>query len=628
MYCPECLNTFEVDGAACPNLMCGGTRPDSGWGELLAPGDLFDRHYQIERLLALAGAGLTYLAREVDGDGKPTGPELAIKVLYAHRDTGPYLRRLANEAQILRELDNPYIVEYQGFVQRRGKPPYLITTFESGGTLWDHIRKMGPLSADVAAGVLRQILGALVQAHKRGVIHRDLKPQNVLLREPVGVETMPRIRVADFGIAKLADGLSGGLTRAGMFVGTPEFAAPEQFLGQPATPATDVFAAAGLLHYLVTARIFVPFSQRTDLSTCYEELIAATPLQLSAADRLRPGMGPVQAVLDGAMVANADERLGIERILAVLDGVYEVPEEPRPPELPRVADAPRPADTPRSAPTPVWVEPAPRAVDDDRDSNLMTLDDLFAMPARSNARTLDGIEAARAARRPEPVEAPGASPDLFFDEPTDKRPGGVVPVKRDFRSAPQPIQRPAPQTIRPAVHAPLPFPPHTGAPLPDPLPSSLSELVALIPAAPLDRRGAIVAAVERADPTALSRLATGWRPGTDPAVGEGLAFFAAATGRTDWASRLRGFLTDPSPRVRWSAATALGIVGLVASLSALGPLLKDPDPDVRAVAARALARAAARAQRNDLARTSLRALATDPDPRVQEAVREALAEVE
>lgn len=664
MYCPECLNTFEADGEACPNLMCGAERPQEGWGELLSAGDIFDRHYRIDRLLALAGAGLTYLAREVDASGAPQPPEVAIKVLYAHRVTGSFVRRLANEAQILRELDHPNIVEYQGFVQRRASPPYLITTFEKGGTLYEYIRRVGAVRADIGANIVKQVLLALEQAHRRGVVHRDLKPQNVLLREPTGADVAPHVRVADFGIAKLADGIGGGNTRAGMFIGTPEFAAPEQFLGQTASAATDVFAVGGLLHYLVTARPPVGFSQRGDLATCYEELLAAIPLQLSPADRARPGMGAIQTVLDGTMQARPEDRWPVAQIIAALEGA--ISGEPTGPSMPTgpegavtfamgetgpvvpilppvpVAGTPRgpvaaAVATPAAAPVATTAQSAAEPTNvvvqvDERSGNSLTLDDLFAVPMRTaEAMAKPIVPVPRGGRaepepvvvppaaRPAPLHAPPASGG-FFDGPST--PGRVVPVSRPGLAPLKPAQP------RPSAPAPLTFPPPTRDDVPDPLPTVLPELIGLLAAVPFDQRGAIVRAVERLDAQVVARLAGAWRPGTDPGVGEGLAFYAAATGRSDWASRLRGFLSDPNPRVRWAAASALGLVGLVASVSALTSALRDSDVDVRVAAVGALGRAAARAQRSDLAKTALRPLADDSDAGVRAAVAAALAEAE
>jgi len=229
-YCPRCLTTFrEVDPAACPNLSCQLEAPEDGWGKVLDRGDLIDRHYVVGKVLAVGGAGLTYLAREVDSKGVPQPPELAVKVLYSARASGAYLRRLANEAQILQELAHDNIVQCHGFVHRVGHDPYLVTLFEHGGSLGQHVQRVGPLSVRAASGILRQVLLALDTAHQRGVVHRDLKPDNVLLSQQVDADVIPHVRVADFGIAKVVGGLASHITQRGSFVGTPEYAAPEQF---------------------------------------------------------------------------------------------------------------------------------------------------------------------------------------------------------------------------------------------------------------------------------------------------------------------------------------------------------------------------------------------------------------
>jgi len=320
-YCVSCLTTFFDDPESCTNLTCGQARPSQGWGVLLRPGDLLDRHYVVERVLAVGGAGLTYLARESDGDGEPTGPKLAIKVLYTARDTGPFLRRLANEAQILQELAHDHIVQCYGFVQRVGQEPYLVTLFEEGGSLRQHVERVGPLPPAVAVGILRQVLLALDVAHQRAVVHRDLKPDNVLLRQAVDVDELPHVRVADFGIAKVHGGLTDRLTKLGSFVGTPEYAAPEQFEGLQPTPAADLFAAGGLLWFLLTASPPVTFSQRNDLATSYEELLDQVPPQLAGTPHHIKDPDAVkllQEVIDHLMHHDAERRWTVHQVLRQL----------------------------------------------------------------------------------------------------------------------------------------------------------------------------------------------------------------------------------------------------------------------------------------------------------------------
>lgn len=326
-YCGRCLSTFESDPVACPNLGCAANRPGSGWGTVLGKGDVLDRTYEVERCLAVGGAGLTYLGRELDPAGKPVGPRVAIKVLYTARAAGPFLRRLSTEAQILQELAHENIVELRGFVHRAGQEPYLVTRFEEGGSLVDHIERVGAVSPRVAVGILRQVLLGLDVAHQRGVVHRDLKPDNVLLSAVTPRDTIPRILVADFGIAKIAGGMVGErLTRMGSFVGTPEYAAPEQFEGQVPTPATDVFAAGGLFVYLLTGQPPFQFTHRADIATTYEEMQAQLPLKLPALNYIEGDDATralIREVLDQMLVIAQDRRATIHRVLALLSPLLD-----------------------------------------------------------------------------------------------------------------------------------------------------------------------------------------------------------------------------------------------------------------------------------------------------------------
>lgn len=280
-YCGRCLATFQSDSGVCPNLQCGTRKPEDGWGELVEAGELIDRTYRVHRRLAVGGAGVTYLGREVADDGADLGPLVAIKVLFAQRDSGAYLRRLANEAQILQGIDHPNVVQCRGFVHRAGHSPYLVTRFEPGGSLLDHVQRVGPLPPHVAARVGQQICAGLAMGHKQGVIHRDLKPENVLIEAEVDAETAPAVRVADFGIAKVAGGVGGNMTRQGAFVGTPQYAAPEQFDGLAPTPATDLYAVGAIAYFCLTGRTVAPWTEPAmELEHMRDHLLANLPVVL------------------------------------------------------------------------------------------------------------------------------------------------------------------------------------------------------------------------------------------------------------------------------------------------------------------------------------------------------------
>ena len=309
-YCSRCLTTFVEDGERCSNLGCRSTRPAVGWGELMESGELIDRTYRIHRRLAIGGAGVTYLAKEVAADSQEFGPLLAVKVLYQQRDQGPYLRRLAIEAQILQGLNHPQIVECRGFVHRSGHSPYLVTRFEAGGSLLDHLRRVGLLSPRVAAGVAMQVCDALAVAHQQGVIHRDLKPENVLLEAVVPRDEVPRIRVADFGIAKVFGGVGDRLTRVGAFIGTPQYAAPEQFEGVAPQPATDVYAVGALLYFCLTAEPVAEFMGELDPEEQREHLLRHLPPRLPSGKGNEPTW--LNDTLAAAMTPDPGDRCPID----------------------------------------------------------------------------------------------------------------------------------------------------------------------------------------------------------------------------------------------------------------------------------------------------------------------------
>ncbi len=318
-YCSRCLTTFIGELERCPNLGCGHKKPGSGWGELLEAGDLFDRHYTIERRLAIGGAGVTYLGRELDADGEAVGPHLAIKILYVQRDQGGFLRRLSNEAQILQELDHPGIVQLMGFVHRHGHSPYLLTRFEAGGSLLDLLRRRGALTLREAADIGVQICDALEVAHGRGVIHRDIKPENILLRHPDAVDGSYQICLTDFGIAKVSGGVGGRLTKVGTFVGTPQYAAPEQFRGLDPTAATDVYAVGAVLHFLVTLEPVVTESSEFSAEDQLRSLLEHLPPRIDKPDLDPDAVSLFNTVLASTMTADAGERGSIARVRELLD---------------------------------------------------------------------------------------------------------------------------------------------------------------------------------------------------------------------------------------------------------------------------------------------------------------------
>jgi serine/threonine protein kinase len=620
-YCPRCLTTFQSDSNVCSNLGCRSPRPQGGWPSLLGPGDILDRRYRIERVLDIGGAGATYLAIEVDQQLRPTPdpecPKLAIKVLYDQRDQGSFLRRLTHEAQILQEIAHEHIVMGAGFVQRRGHAPYLLTRYESGGNLADHVGRVGALSLPVAAAVLSQVLEALQVAHQQGVVHRDLKPQNVLLESMVEADAVPRVRVADFGIAKFAHAAAVGASVQG-FVGTPEFAAPEQFIGGSATAATDVFAAGALLYFLVTGRPWISFSRREDARQCYRQLSGALPLR--APEGVADGdRGRVQALLGLTMALEPEARVGVWPLLAELHDVSARIPSPATPSLPPVS-LPRAEVRPQVVPAPM---PAERALEGPFSFELapppppsdLSLDDLLSPKAK---RALPAeLDEAVGAQRPYQPATPTIHSEVVAVHP---EPLATLDLEGVLLGKP----RPEPQGEQHLDAELGRWFPHDPRPLPVILPTLAHDLLLLLGEVGPAERPAIVQRLGDVSSAQLALAFRAHRPGGNPAVGRGIALAILGLGRTEFVATARALLADHDPTVRMCACEALGEHGRGAVLTALQRLLVDPEPGVRVAAAVAVARCARLNGREDLGRSWLGRLGGDADATVRRAAVAAL----
>jgi serine/threonine-protein kinase len=185
--------------------------------------------YLLERRLGRGGMGVVYLARELRLDRR-----VAIKLLPPERATQATAReRFLREARTAAQLSHPGIVpifavhEVSDFV-------YFAMAYVDGDTLGRRVRRRGPIPYDKAARLLADVARALAYAHDRGVVHRDVKPDNILLDQATG-----RALVSDFGIARVGSATTTGPQRV---VGTAEFMSPEQVLGERVDPRSDLYS--------------------------------------------------------------------------------------------------------------------------------------------------------------------------------------------------------------------------------------------------------------------------------------------------------------------------------------------------------------------------------------------------
>jgi serine/threonine protein kinase/tetratricopeptide (TPR) repeat protein len=238
----------------------------------LTEGEVIEGKYQIERLLGVGGMGAVYVAQRL-----ALHDRVAIKSILASQNTATNRARFLREARAAAAIRHPNVVQVFDFGEPPGRPPYMVMEFLEGPTLAIAVRDGGALSLARALWVLSGVCAAVEAGHRRGVIHRDLKPGNVMLaRSDDGRET---VKVLDFGLARIlenADALP--LTNPGSMIGTASYLAPELVdASMSASAATDIYALGVLLYEMVTGRS--PFRAETD---------AATLMRIVSGEYVRP----------------------------------------------------------------------------------------------------------------------------------------------------------------------------------------------------------------------------------------------------------------------------------------------------------------------------------------------------
>ncbi|MBK8247361.1 MAG: serine/threonine protein kinase [Gemmatimonadetes bacterium] len=220
-----------------PVLLLPGARP---MGERLAVGTLLGP-YRLEEIVARGGMGEVYRAVRVDDQYQT---QVAIKVVRPERTSSDLLRRFRQERQILAQLNHPSIVTLLDGGMTPAGFPYLVMQFVDGVPITRYVKDR-ELPLVERLRLFLAVCDAVQFAHAHLVVHRDLKPSNILVR----ADGTPRL--LDFGIAKLIDAGAEESATGDLLLLTPEHAAPEQFLGQPVTTATDVYALGVLLYELI-----------------------------------------------------------------------------------------------------------------------------------------------------------------------------------------------------------------------------------------------------------------------------------------------------------------------------------------------------------------------------------------
>ena len=296
--CPVCAREFPDNVKFCPND--GQTlRAKGPLADLI--GQVVADRYHIIKKLGEGGMGTVYLGEHVK-----MGRKSAIKVMTQAMSNDPdAVSRFNREASNASRLSHPNICQVYDFGETSEGLIYLAMEFIEGRSLSDLAEAEGALPAPRAASIVRQAAEALQVAHDQSIVHRDIKPDNIMI--VLAKDGSDIVKVVDFGIAKAIAGDETGqkVTKTGLVVGTPEYMSPEQLSGDKIDGRSDLYSLALVLYKLLTG--VLPFQAETSQETMIKRLTdAPEPLGTARPDIVFPPR--LQTVLDRALARSLTER--------------------------------------------------------------------------------------------------------------------------------------------------------------------------------------------------------------------------------------------------------------------------------------------------------------------------------
>jgi hypothetical protein len=258
---------------------------------------LIDSRYRLDERIARGGMAEVWAAHDLELDRR-----VAVKLL--HRGADPV--RFSREARAVAGLSHPGICQLYDYGDADGHP-YIVLEYLPGGTLEDRLARGQPLPADDSARIARELASALAHAHARGLVHRDVKPGNVLF------DLEGSAKISDFGIAQVEGAPT--LTEAGTLLGTAAYISPEQAIGERVTPASDVYSFGVILFQMLTGRL--PFEAESPLELAAKHA-REEPAPIAS---LRPDAPPdLERVATAALAKRPEDRPADGRaLLAALE---------------------------------------------------------------------------------------------------------------------------------------------------------------------------------------------------------------------------------------------------------------------------------------------------------------------
>src|SRR5450432_3921210 len=305
--CPTCGARYPADFRVCPRDAT--PLEDAPDDEDPIIGQLLDGSYEVLRVIGEGGMGRVYEARHTRLHTK----RFAVKLLHHELARQPeVVTRFQREAEAASVLTHPNVVGVYDVNTSADGRPYIVAELLQGEELGNYLERVAKLPVVEAVHIVRQVCHALSAAHAHGIVHRDVKPENVFLAGPSAT-----VKVLDFGISKVAE-TSDGLTKTGTVMGTPDYMAPEQARGDRVDARADIYAAGAILYRALTGR--KPF-EGTDPMAILTAVLTQEPKRPSTLEQSIPLA--LELVVQRTMAKTPSERfptmLALEQALAPFD---------------------------------------------------------------------------------------------------------------------------------------------------------------------------------------------------------------------------------------------------------------------------------------------------------------------